>query len=150
MAIAFLLAFCLVAPIAALVTVEEARIFTAVTQGKLKLELFHRLEFARQATNAQLWWALLAGLPVCWWLRRFTRAPVFSLMFAAMSALLCLATLLRLGMLDWLDHDPGRFYFHLLPARCCFWPPGSPSSACACPTIRAISIPSPWPSPGRR
>ena len=111
-------------PVAALVTLEEARLFTALTQGNLKLELFHRLEFAKPATNAQIWWALLAGLPVCWWLRRFTRAPVFSLMFAAMSALLCLATLLRLGMLDCLDRDPGRFYFHLIPCAVLFMAAG--------------------------
>src|SRR5579871_1811080 len=55
-----------------------------------------------------------------WWLRRVTRAPVFSLMFATYAALLCLATLLRFGMLDWLDHDPGRFYFHLLPCALLF------------------------------
>ena len=119
-AIAFLLAFCLVAPIAALATTQEVRIFTSVTRGQLRLELFHRLEFAKQATNAQLWWALLAALPVCWWLRRFTRAPVFSLMFATYAALLCLASLLRMGMLDWFDHDPGRFYFHLLPCALLF------------------------------
>jgi hypothetical protein len=119
-AIAFLLAFCLVAPIAVLTTSQEARVFTAVTHGQLRLELFHRLEFAKQATNAQLWWALLAALPVCWWLRRFTRAPAFSLMFATYAALLSLATLLRMGMLDWLDHDPGRFYLHLLPCALLF------------------------------
>ena len=119
-AIAFLLAFCLLTPIAVLATIEEARVFTTVTRGQLALELFHRLELARQATNAQLWWALLAALPVCWWLRRFTRAPVFSLMFATYAALLCLATLLRMGMLDWLDHDPGRLYFHLLPCALLF------------------------------
>ena len=123
-AIAFMLALCLVVPVAALVTFEEARLFTALTQGNLKLELFHRLEFAKPATNAQIWWALLAGLPVCWWLRRFTRAPVFSLMFAAMSALLCLATLLRLGMLDCLDRDPGRFYFRLIPCAVLFMAAG--------------------------
>jgi hypothetical protein len=90
----------------------------------MRLELFHRLEFAKQATNAQLWWSLLAGLPVCWWLRRFTRAPVFSLMFAAMSALLCLATLLRLGVLDCLDRDSGRFYLDLIPCAILFMTAG--------------------------
>ena len=115
----------------------------ADTRARSSLELFHRLEFAKQATNAQLWWALLAALPVCWWLRRFTRAPVFSLMFATYAALLCLATLLRMGMLDWLDHDPGRFYFHLLPCAAAL--PGrglrvrTPRD---CRTTRATSIPS--------
>jgi serine/threonine protein kinase len=118
--IAYLLAFCLVAPVATLVTLEELRLATALTQGQARLEFFHWLEAAKQATNAQLWWSLLAGLPVCWWLRRFTRAPVFSLMFAAMSAMLCLATLLRLGVLDCLDRDSGRFYFDLIPCAVLF------------------------------
>jgi serine/threonine-protein kinase len=124
-AIAYLLAFCLVAPVAVLVTLEEMHLFTALTQGQVRLELFHRLEFAKQATNAQLWWSLVAGLPVCWWLRRFTRAPVFSLMYAAMTTLLCLATLLRLGVLDCLDRDPGRFYFDLIPCAVLFMAAGS-------------------------
>jgi len=123
-AIAYLLAFCLVAPVAALVTLEETHIATALTQGQPRLELFHRLEFAKEATNAQLWWSIAAGLPVCWWFRRFTRAPVFSLMFAAMSALLALATLLRLGVLDCLDRDSGRFYLDLIPCAVLFMAAG--------------------------
>jgi hypothetical protein len=119
-AIAFMLAFCLVAPVAALVSMEETKLFAGLTRGDAKLELFHRLQFAKQATNAQLWCALLAGLPLCWWLRRFTRTPVFSLMFAAMSAALALATLLRMGALDWWDNDPGRFYLHLIPCALLF------------------------------
>ncbi|MGB9457417.1 MAG: serine/threonine-protein kinase [Bryobacteraceae bacterium] len=123
-AIAYLLAFCVVLPVSMLVTMEEARIFDALTRGSANLELFHRLGVDKQATNAQLWWALAAGLPVCWWLRRFTRAPVFSLMFSSIGALLCLATLLRMGMLDWLDNDPGRFYFHLIPCAALFMAAG--------------------------
>jgi serine/threonine protein kinase len=123
-AIAHLLALCLVVPVAVLVTVEESHFFTGLTQNLVRLELFHRLQFAKQATNTQLWWSLLAGLPVCWWLRRFTRAPVFSLMFATTAALWCLATLLRMGMLDWLDNDHGRFYFHLLPCAVLFMAAG--------------------------
>ncbi len=119
-AIAYLLAFCLLTPIAVLVTLEEFHLFTALTQGNSALELFHRLEAAKEATNAQVWWALLASLPVCWWLRRFTRAPVFSLMFALMAALFYLATLARMGILDCLDHDPGRFYFRLIPGAVIF------------------------------
>jgi predicted Ser/Thr protein kinase len=119
-AIAHLLAFCLLAPIAMLVTVEEAGLFAGLGRDWSRLELFHRLKFAREATNAQLWWAILLGLPVCWWLRRLTRAPVFSLMLAAQAAMLCLATLLRMGMLGWLDDDPGRFYFHLAPCALLF------------------------------
>jgi hypothetical protein len=119
-AIAYLLAFCVLVPIATLATLEEARLFTAYTHGLAKLELFARLKLSRVATNAQLWWSILAGLPVCWWMRRFTRAPVFSLMFAATAALLCLATLLRMGMIEWLDHDPGRLYLRLLPCAVLF------------------------------
>jgi serine/threonine protein kinase len=119
-AIAWLLAFCLLVPIAMLATLEEARLFTTLTQGRISLELFHRLEFARVATNAQLWWSILAGLPVCWWLRRLTRAPVFSLMFATLATALCLATLLRMGMIEWIDLDPGRVYLDLIPCALLF------------------------------
>ena len=123
-AIAYLLAFCLVLPVAVLITVEEVGAFASLARGSETLELFHRLGLEKQATNAQLWWALLAGLPVCWWLRRFTRTPVFSLVFSSIAALWCLTTLLRMGLLDWLDHDPGRFYFHLLPCAALFMAAG--------------------------
>lgn len=123
-AIAYMLAFCLVAPVAVLVTVEEAGLFSGLTQGQSHLELSYRLKLAKEATNAQLWWSLLAGLPVCWWMRRFTRAPAFSLMLAVMAAMLSLATLLRMGMLDWLDNDPGRLYFHLIPCALLFMAAG--------------------------
>ncbi len=123
-AVAYLLAFCVVAVIAVLVTLEEAHLFTGLTLGQANLELSHRLEFAKEATNAQIWWAILAGLPVCWWMRRFTRAPVFSLLLAVLAALFALATLLRMGMIDWLDHDPGRFYFHLIPCALLFMAAG--------------------------
>jgi len=123
-AIAYLLAFCVVVPVSMLVTLEEAGFFHSLTHANANLELFHRLGVDKQATNAQLWWALLAGLPVCWWLRRFTRAPVFSLMFSSVAALLCLTTLLRMGLIDWLDNDPGRFYFRLLPCAALFMAAG--------------------------
>jgi hypothetical protein len=119
-AIAFLLAFCLVAPVAVLVSLEEGGLFSGLTRGDARLELFSRLKFAKQATNAQLWYALLAGLPLCACLRRFTRAPVFSLMSAIMAAGLALATLLRMGALDWFDNDPGRFYLYLFPCAAVF------------------------------
>ena len=45
-------------------------------------------------------------------------------MFATTAALWCLATLLRMGMLDWLDHDHGRFYFHLIPCAVLFMAAG--------------------------
>jgi len=119
-AIAYLLACCLLAPVAVLVTLEEFRLLAGLTKGSAALELFYRLEAAKKATNAQLWGSLAAGLPVCWALRRFTRAPVFSLMLAAMAALCYLATLLRMGMLDCLDRDPGGFYLRLIPGAVLF------------------------------
>jgi hypothetical protein len=119
-AIAYMIAFCLVTPVAAVVTFEEFGWFTQFTQGRIALELFHRLEFPKQATNAQIWWALLAGLPGGWALRRYTRAPVFSLMLAVLVASLCGVTLLRMGLIDWIEHDPGHAYFRLLPFAALF------------------------------
>src|SRR5262249_17290037 len=66
-------------------------------------------------TNAQLWLALLLSLPAYIRIRTFTRSFVFSLVIAVMGALLCLVTLLRMGLLEWLDNDPGRGYLWLLP-----------------------------------
>ncbi len=123
-AIAYLLAFCLVAPVAVLVALEEAHWPGALTRGDVKLELYYRLDFSKHPTNAQLWWSILSGLPICWWLRRFTRAPVFSLMFATIGAMACLATLLRMGALEYLDHDSGRFFFQLVPCAVLFMAAG--------------------------
>ncbi len=120
-AIAYLLAFCLLFPVALLVTTGEFKILTAFTKGRQDLELFYRLPSFRKTTNLQLWWALLSSLPVYVWLRQFTRSSVFSLVFAVMSSLFSLATLLRLGMLDWLDNDPGRFYLNLIPGALVFF-----------------------------
>jgi len=119
-AIAFLLAFCLLLPSALLVTTGECRLFTAFTQNRKDLELFSKLDIPRQTTNAQLWWSLLVALPASLWLRRFTRASVFSLVFASTAAVFCLTGLLRMGMIDWLEKDPGRFYFNLLPFAAIF------------------------------
>jgi serine/threonine-protein kinase len=123
-AIAYMLAFCLVVPIAALVTLEESGLLASFTQGRIDLELFHKLDFPKQATNTRLWWALLAGVPACAWLRRFTRAPVFSLMLAVLAASLCGATLLRMGLIDWIEHDPGLAYFRLIPCAALFMAAG--------------------------
>jgi hypothetical protein len=114
-AVAFLLAFCLLLPVAVLVGLTESHIASGFTQGQERMELFVRMGAPKQTTNAQVWWALLAALPASLWLRRFTRAPVFSLVAAAACALFGLVTLLRMGALDWLANDPGRFYFHLIP-----------------------------------
>ena len=120
-AVAFLLAFCLLLPLALLVAMGEYGLCSGFTQGKWNLEFFSLFEGFRLTTNAQLWWALILSLPAYYWLRRFTRAPVFSLVLAAMLALWCLVCLLRLGMLDWIDHDPGRTYFYLLPCAALFF-----------------------------
>jgi len=45
-------------------------------------------------------------------------------MFRHHRGLWCLATLLRMGMLDWLDNDHGRFYFHLIPCAVLFMAAG--------------------------
>jgi serine/threonine protein kinase len=120
-AIAYLLAFCVLFPTAMLVGMKESGILAGFTKGKQSLELLSPLAqtgpggTVELTTNAQLWWAILVSLPVYLWLRRFTRASVFSLAFAAAGAALCVVTLLRLGMIEWLQDDPGRFYFRLLP-----------------------------------
>ncbi len=77
---------------------RDRRLRVSHARAGAALELFHRLESPRQATNAQIWWALSRDCRSAGALRRFTRAPVFSLMFAAMTAMLCLATLLRVGV----------------------------------------------------
>jgi hypothetical protein len=120
-AVAFLLAFCLLLPIALLVAMGEYGVFNGFTQGRKNLELFSNFESFKMTTNAQMWWSILLSLPVYYRLRRFTRASVFSLVFSLMAALWCLAGLLRLGMLDWIDHDPGRPYFYLLPCAALFF-----------------------------
>ncbi len=118
--VAYLLAFCLLLPIALLVAMGEYGVFAGFTQGRENLELFSKLPSFRRTTNAQLWWAILLSLPAYYWLRWFTRASVFSLVFAVMAALLALVTLLRMGMLEWIESDPGRPYFYLIPCALLF------------------------------
>jgi len=113
--IAFLLAFCLLAPIVLLVAMGEYGWFGAFTHGKRNFELLSGLSGAKPVTNAQLWWAILLSLPACLWLRRFTQSSVFSLVCAVMVALFAGATLLRMGLIEWLDTDPGKPYFWLIP-----------------------------------
>ncbi len=143
-AVAFLLAFCLLLPTTMLVAMKEWRLLTHFSQGKKDLEFFARFEAfnetARESvrgqdgrvtekgisifkgpTNAQLWWALLLSLPAYLWLRRFTRATVFSLVFSVIAALFCIVTLLRMGMLEWLETDPGRAYFRMIPFAVLFF-----------------------------
>lgn len=119
--IAHLLAACLLLPVFFLVTMNEWGWLMAPSLGKSSLELFSNLPAFKQTTNAQLWWALLLSLPGYFWLRRFTRSSVFSLMFAVMGALLCLVTLLRMGMIEWLNDDPGQVYLRLIPFALLFF-----------------------------
>ena len=112
-AVAFLLAFCLLLPITLLVAMVDYKILTTLTQGNPQLEVFRDVpEGYNRPTNAQLWWALLLSLPAYVWLRRRTGSSVFSLCFAVMSALLVPVTLARMGALDW---TLGRFGLHLIP-----------------------------------
>jgi hypothetical protein len=113
--IAFLLAFCLLCPTVLLVAMSEYGWFGAFTEGKREFELLSGLSGAKLVTNAQMWWAILLSLPVYLWLRRLTGSTVFSLTFAVMTALFAGATLLRMGLLEWLSSHPGRPYFWLLP-----------------------------------
>ncbi len=143
-AVAFLLAFCLLLPTTMLIGMKEWGILTGFSHGKESLELFAKFEMFREepqgvalsqandgqasrtsvfrgTTNAQLWWALLASLPAYFWLRKYTGASVFSLVFATGLALLCVVTLARMGMLEWLDLDPGKVYFRLVPFALLFF-----------------------------
>ncbi len=120
-ALAFLLAFCLLLPSTFLLAMNEYGWFTRLTQGREELEFLRRYFSFERATNAQLWWAILLCLPAYFWLRRFTRASVFSLVMAVMTAQLALVLLLRMGMLEWLEKDPGKAYFHLIPIALFFF-----------------------------
>ncbi|MCL5288159.1 MAG: hypothetical protein M1453_09235 [Acidobacteria bacterium] len=118
-AIAYLLAFCLLLPVTLLVVMNEYKI--EAVPDKEKLELFWKIsgDF-NKITNAQLWWAILISLPAYLWLRRFTKSSVFSLMVAVMGVLLGHVTLLRSGLLERLD-DPGWYYFRLMPLALLFF-----------------------------
>lgn len=120
-AVAYLLAFCLLLPVSLVVVMQTGRLFAGLTQGREDLELIFQFHSFQPTTNAQLWWSLCLSLPVYLWLRRRTQSSVFSLALAVMAALLCSVTLLRMGMLEWLDKDPGRVYLRLLPAALAFF-----------------------------
>jgi hypothetical protein len=101
-------------PIALLVAFGEYHLF-AKPAANLDWELLGRISKTfKQTTNAQIWWAVFVSLPAYVLLRRFTRSSVFSLVLAVMAAWLCIVTLLRMGLLEWLDTDPGKFYFRLI------------------------------------
>lgn len=119
--VAYLLAFCLMLPVSLMVAMGQYGILTSPSHNNPKLEFFTRFESFRNATNAQLWWAICLSLPGYLWLRRFTRSSVFSLVLAFMGAALCLVTLLRMGLLEWVDNDPGKTYLRLLPFALVFF-----------------------------
>jgi len=124
-AVAYLLAFCLLLPTALMVAMGEYGLFTGFSKGREDLELFSQLpDTFKKPTNAQLWWAIFLSLPAYLWLRRFTRSSVFSLVFAGMLAVLSQFTLLRMGLLDWVRDDPGKAYFHMVPVALMFFAAG--------------------------
>jgi serine/threonine protein kinase len=119
--IAYLLAFCLLLPIVLLVAFGAYHLFAkAAANPKWEL-LGHISKTFKQTTNAQIWWAVILSLPAYVWLRRFTKSSVFSLVFAVMGAWLWMVTLLRMGLLEWIDSDPGKIYFRLIPAALLFF-----------------------------
>jgi len=119
--IAYLLAFCLLLPIALLVAFGAYHLF-AQAAANPKWELLGNIsDTFKPTTNAQIWWAVMLSLPAYVWLRRFTKSSVFSLVFAVMAAWLWLVTLMRIGLFEWLGNDPGKFYFRLIPAALLFF-----------------------------
>ena len=118
--IAHLLAVCLLVPITLLVAMAEYRI-RAISAANPDWELLHSISGSfREITNLQLWWALALSMPVYVWLRRYTRSSVFSLVASVMGVLLCVVTLARMGLIDWLNHDHGKLYFRLIPIALVF------------------------------
>src|SRR5262249_27258512 len=121
---AFLLAFCLLLPTLLLIAMSEWGLFSSLTKGREELELYQKFPAFKKTTNAQLWWSILFSIPAYGWLRRFTRSSVFSLVIAVMAATLGLVTLLRMGLIEWLDSDPGKPYFYLIPIAALFFVAG--------------------------
>jgi serine/threonine protein kinase len=119
--IAYLLAFCLLLPTALLVAFGAYHLFGKVAANPKWELLGHISETFRQTTNAQIWWAVMLSLPAYIGLRRYTKSSVFSLVFAVMAAWLWMVTLMRMGLLEWLDADPGKLYFRLIPAALLFF-----------------------------
>jgi Protein kinase domain len=118
--VAYLLAFCLLLPVVLMVAMGQYHLLASPSQNP-KFEFFARFDSFRKATNAQLWWSIAFSIPGYIWLRRFTRSSVFSLVLAFMGAMLCVVTLLRMGLLEWLDEDPGRVYLRVLPFAAVFF-----------------------------
>ncbi|HKW35365.1 MAG TPA: serine/threonine-protein kinase [Candidatus Acidoferrum sp.] len=118
--IAHLLAVCLLVPITLLVAMGEYHI-RAIPAANPDWELLHNISGSfKEITNLQLWWAIALSMPVYIWLRRYTRSSVFSLVACVMGVMLCLVTLARMGLIDWLNHDHSKLYFRLIPIAIVF------------------------------
>lgn len=119
--IAHLLAACLLVPITLLVAMGEYHI-RAIVAADPDWELLHNIsDTFQQITNLQLWWAIALSMPLYLWLRRYTKSSVFSLVASVMGLLLCVVTLARMGLIDWLNHDHGKLYFRLIPIALLFF-----------------------------
>jgi len=119
--IAYLLAFCLLLPIALLVFFDEYHLFARAAANPDWELLGHLSDKFKQTTNGQMWWAVFLSLPGYFWLRRFTRSTVFALVLSVMTAWLCIVTLLRMGLLEWFGSNPGWFYYRLIPVALFFF-----------------------------
>ncbi|MCG6534993.1 MAG: hypothetical protein L7F78_09930, partial [Syntrophales bacterium LBB04] len=113
--IAFLLTFTMLWLIAQIAFMKGLGWCTAWTQGRKDLEFLMATFDLEGPTNTQAWWAILLLLPACYVLRRYTRATFFSLEMAFFSLLLVGATLLRMGLLEWVREDAGRPFLYLIP-----------------------------------
>ena len=119
--IAYLLAFCLLLPIALLVIFDEYHLFAKVAANP-DWELLVKLsDKFKETTNLQMWWAVFLSLPAFFWLRRFTRSSVFALVLSVMMAWLYIVTLLRFGLLQWFEKNPGWLYYRLIPVALLFF-----------------------------
>jgi len=122
--IAHLLTLCLLIPIALLVAMGEYHIREIVAANP-DWELLHNIsENFKDITNIQLWWAVALSMPAYIWLRFYTRSSVFSLVSAIMGCALCVITLARMGLIEWLNHYHYKFYFWLIPVALLFFAAG--------------------------
>jgi serine/threonine protein kinase len=103
--IAYLLAFCLLMPIAFLLTMDVSHFWRAMSQNRPELEFMMQFQSFKRITNAQLWWSIFLSIPGYMWLRWVTKSSAFSMMMALMTTLLGMVTLLRFGMLKWEDYQ---------------------------------------------
>jgi len=118
--IAHLLALCLLIPVSLLVAMGEYHIREIVAANP-DWELLHNVsQKFKEITNVQIWWAIALAMPCYVWLRAYTRSSVFSLVSSIMGATLCMVTLARMGLVDWLNNDHGKFYLSLLPIAALF------------------------------